>query len=385
MARRIDSFLPKNIGTVVGGALCGLLVGGCASPGPPRPPSLRLPGAVTGLSAARVGDTVTLRFTMPSRTTDNLPIREATLTPVLCRGEAAGACAPLPPGTPLAVHGPHGTANEVRLDDHLSVALAAGPPRALQYRVELLNDRGRTAGFSAPVWTAAGSGLTAVAGLRVEATRLGDLIAWQPADAGDASRVILSRTRMSPPAQGEAKVAAPVLLRAEENGAHENGAASRVAQMLDTAVTEGVEYRYSAYRERTVTLAGHTISMRSDESAPVSFTLRDTFPPPVPTDLSVAGFVTQAAGTTPASYAVDLIWQPVEDPGLAGYNVYRERMQSEGAAAPRAKLNASPLGLPAFHDTTAQAGESYVYSVTSVDRKGNESRAVTVVLAAAND
>jgi len=53
--------------------LAGLTLGltaGCASPGTPLPPSLKLPQAVTGLTATRVGDSVMLAWTTPSRTTN---------------------------------------------------------------------------------------------------------------------------------------------------------------------------------------------------------------------------------------------------------------------------------------------------------------------------
>ena len=46
----------------------------CASPGPPRAPSLQLPNPVSDLSAARVGDHVEIRFTVPRETTDHIPV-----------------------------------------------------------------------------------------------------------------------------------------------------------------------------------------------------------------------------------------------------------------------------------------------------------------------
>ena len=59
---------------------------GCASPGPPLPPSLKLPQVVapTALTATRVGDAVTLHWTTPMRTTDKLLIA-GPITAVICR------------------------------------------------------------------------------------------------------------------------------------------------------------------------------------------------------------------------------------------------------------------------------------------------------------
>src|SRR5579863_10782647 len=47
----------------------GVGLAGCASPGPPLPPSLKLPEVVSsGLTATRVGDEVRLHWTTPART-----------------------------------------------------------------------------------------------------------------------------------------------------------------------------------------------------------------------------------------------------------------------------------------------------------------------------
>src|ERR1700733_8886547 len=60
---------------------------GCASPGSPRPPPLRLPVIVKDLPAERVGDEVHLHWTTPEKTTDDLPIK-GSLTAEICRDPA---------------------------------------------------------------------------------------------------------------------------------------------------------------------------------------------------------------------------------------------------------------------------------------------------------
>jgi hypothetical protein len=44
------------------------------------------------------------------------------------------------------------------------------------------------------------------------------------------------------------------------------------------------------------------------------------------------------------------------------------------------QLNTLPILQPSFHDATANPAESYRYSVTAVDAKGNESPAFTITL-----
>src|SRR5580692_8034289 len=75
--------------------LCLILVG-CAQTGPPLPPSLELPKPPSDLRAIRKGNTVTLTWTAPVRTTDRQTVRSTGPTRI-CRG--AG---PLPEcGTPV--------------------------------------------------------------------------------------------------------------------------------------------------------------------------------------------------------------------------------------------------------------------------------------------
>ena len=51
--------------------LCGLSAAACGRKGPPLPPLVRLPTAVGGYSASRLGDAVVFQFTIPVANTDN--------------------------------------------------------------------------------------------------------------------------------------------------------------------------------------------------------------------------------------------------------------------------------------------------------------------------
>jgi fibronectin type 3 domain-containing protein len=65
---------------------------------------------------------------------------------------------------------------------------------------------------------------------------------------------------------------------------------------------------------------------------------------------------------------IDLIWSPGKDVDIAGYNVYRHEIST-----PLEKLTAEPVQTPAFRDTRVEPGKTYFYSVSAVDRRGNES------------
>jgi fibronectin type 3 domain-containing protein len=66
---------------------------------------------------------------------------------------------------------------------------------------------------------------------------------------------------------------------------------------------------------------------------------------------------------------VDLIWAPVMNADLAGYNVYR----SEAAGEAMVKLNSELVKSPSYRDSAVASGKTYSYSVSAVDVRGNES------------
>jgi fibronectin type 3 domain-containing protein len=65
---------------------------------------------------------------------------------------------------------------------------------------------------------------------------------------------------------------------------------------------------------------------------------------------------------------IDLVWAPVTDVDLDGYNVYRHE---EGL--PPVKVNTALVKSPAYRDAVVISGKSYMYSVSAVDVRGNES------------
>jgi len=71
----------------------------------------------------------------------------------------------------------------------------------------------------------------------------------------------------------------------------------------------------------------------------------------------------------------DLSWSINLETDLAGYRVYRSEEQDTRGAL----LTPDLLLAPAYRDTSVELGHRYWYSVTAVDRAGNESDAGAAV------
>ena len=119
----------------------------------------------------------------------------------------------------------------------------------------------------------------------------------------------------------------------------------------DSDSSQDGEYSYTV-----TTLLAERIE--SDFSNPATIGIRDTFPPDTPGNLV----------TFTGADHVFLSWEPVKDADLSHYRVYRKAPGGDAF-----QLLADQIQDPFFKDTTAVKGTTYAYSVSAVDRKGNES------------
>jgi fibronectin type 3 domain-containing protein len=125
------------------------------------------------------------------------------------------------------------------------------------------------------------------------------------------------------------------------------------------------EQKYE-YRITTVTQVdshGINTAVEGDDSQPVEVFTRDIYPPAQPAGLQA---VFSSVGQKPF---IDLTWAPNLESDLAGYNVFR---RVEGA--PFEKLNQQLVQTSSFRDENVEAGKKYIYSVSAVDLRGNESQ-----------
>jgi predicted small lipoprotein YifL len=146
------------------------------------------------------------------------------------------------------------------------------------------------------------------------------------------------------------------ILRAEPEGAFR-----KVASVPGGAVSyedRGFEFgRRYVYLVRAF-VRGDGGQVESADPEPAEVAAEDVFAPAVPTE------VTAVAGAG----LVSLTWTAVADPDLAGYVVWRRE-----AASGFVRLSREPVRETSFSDASAVAGREYVYAVSAVDLRGNES------------
>ena len=330
----------------------------CGTPGAPQPPSLNLAQPVSDLKAVRNADEVELTWTVPTETTDGAKFRHRGETKVCAAVDQPriDQCAPL---TTLTTPADQKTA---------SVAIKLPPDKSastdyITYAVQVDNDRGRNAGVSNQVQvpTAAVSSLNGAPLIRLTPDAILVTANITPRNESIEQTLELRRSEKTGATQ-ESVVARRVLELAELSGA------ANIELRDDTFIWERTyEYRI-AITASTKVPNGETVTFDAALSNPQELFAHDIFPPATPSGLQ-AVFSGTLTGQPPA---IDLTWTPDVDRDLAGYFVFR-RLQQEPASA-AAKLNAQPVKAPAYHDTAIAAGNTYVYSVSAVDERGNESQ-----------
>ncbi|HKD91915.1 MAG TPA: hypothetical protein VKB56_08430 [Terriglobales bacterium] len=360
-----------------------VLLAGCATPGPPLPPSLELPRPVMDLEATREGNRVLLTWTSPAETTDKLRIRHPGPTAICRKIEAdlSAALQPAPAEAKSSCDNPVATVPASQLQPitapqkpvttpiagaapisrvSYSVEIPAElilqyPDSAAVFYVEPLNSRGHGAGHSNAAGVPLAPSFAPPADFRAEQTKTAIVLSWSPLrHAVDRARLTAYRIERS-------EVGAQTT--PDERLLVAAGSASD-GRVSDTQFNWDKQYRYRIAAVTGVFAAdGKQITeVQGEWSQPVELATRDVFPPAEPA--GVQAVFTQAGDQR----FIDLTWMPNTEADLAGYFVYR---RTEGTEPQR--LNSEPLKSPAFRDTKVVAGARYFYSVSAVDLRGNES------------
>lgn len=331
-----------------------LMLAACATMAPPQPPSLDLPKPTSDLRATRKGDRVILTWTPPTTTTDRQTIRTLGATEI-CRsvtGEMQTCGAPIgkSPGSKTT---PSKKQPPTSYVDSLSSSVEGNDPSAFAtYAVQVLNTDVRSAGLSNQVHVPLIHTLPPPQDFRAQVAKQGVVLSWKadvpspPAGVRYVFRLFRQAVGQQPSTMGEVA-----------------GGSDTSYTFTDSQIEWEKTYDYRAEAVTVISQPGKPdVQVEGDDTAVVKVFTHDVFPPAVPTGL-------QAAFSGPGQQPfIDLVWAPVSDIDLAGYNVYRH---TDGSAA--IKITSELVKTPAYRDTNVQPGTRFYYSVTAVDLRGNES------------
>jgi hypothetical protein len=339
---------------------------GCGVAGVPKPPSLGLPQPVADLRAVRKGDSVYLAWTTPTETTDRLTVRH--LGPArICRSldtamsECGNAVGEVPaPQLPEAGSQqiksvtPATKVQASYIDPLPQAAQVENPGAQIFYAISVLNGNRRSAGLSNVVQVPAVAAPPPPSGFRARVTAEGVVLSWTGIPrAPDVPGARYTYRVYRRPEGGDADTVAGELPLD----------ASAATQIVDHGFEWEKTYFYRATIVTFIHLEGGPSTQFEGEDTPaVRVVAHDVFPPVVPSGLQA---VFSGVGQQPF---IDLIWAPDTDADLAGYNIFR----CEPGAEP-VKINADLVRTPAFRDMNVASGRVYVYSVSAVDVRGNES------------
>ena len=343
---------------------------GCGAPGEPTPPSSPIPVAINDLSAQQAGDAVQLTFTMPSTTTSRerltgtpaIEILRGALKPNDSPDEKSFRTVQTIPG---ALVGEYRTGDKIQILNRISIDdLRSYPGGALAYRVRTRASRKRASADSNTAILRIRPVAERIASVNVAVTESAIELSWSPptrittgAPIPSISEYRVYRGEIEPASGAVASDLSQVkwkspltLLASTTSNAYR-----------DTNFDFGKTYFYAVRTE--IPADGGTVE--SADSVLAAITPRDIFPPAVPQGLLVAVIV----GSPTNGPEVDLSWSINAETDLAGYRVYRSEQQD----TPGQLVTLDLLLSPAYRDTSVQFGHHYWYSVTAVDRSGNES------------
>lgn len=334
---------------------------GCGTPGAPQLPSLQLARPVEDLTGVRKGNRVQLDWTLPKKNTDKTQVKFIPQARI-CRNEGSAlmssctevAKIPVPnPEPPKKQKGePEPKPERMQYVDILPERMEEHDPSGfVAYAVEMLNRHGRSAGLSNQVFIPLAPTLPAPDEVSAAVSAEGVTVSWSGAEPPKAPAGVTYQYRIMRSPAGSPAYVAVSDVEPSASGSY-----------LDK--TFAWEQKYD-YRITTVTLVhsqGHDASVDGDDSKPTEVFTKDIYPPSQPVGLQA---VFSSVGQKPF---VDLSWAPNTEGDVAGYNVFRRIKGGQFA-----KLNTQLVSVPSFRDSNTEAGKTYIYSVSAVDQRGNES------------
>jgi hypothetical protein len=348
-----------------------LLTAGCGAPGDPVPPSPPVPAAIKDLTAHQAGDGVELSFTLPSNSIsgEKLPappaveILRGTVRP---DGSADAKSFRVVYTIPGALVDNYRADGRMRFTDPIAPEeTKSHPGGAVTYIVRTRASQKRASKDSNVVTLRMFPVPAPVASVEARVTESAVELTWpvpartaaaKPVSTITGYRIYRSEIHPSAPAsspedlpQGRPESHAALLASSESNN------------YRDTSFV--FEHTYVYIVRSVIQVEGD--ELESSDSQPVTVTPHDTFPPAPPQGLVAALLPGLATGTV----LVDLSWSINLETDLAGYRVYRTEQEGTRGQLVTPEL----LPTPAVRDRSVQPGHRYWYTVTALDRAGNES------------
>ena len=273
------------------------------------PPTLDIPVTITDFRAWESGDNIEFEFTLPDKTTENLPLKSVRSIELRI-GE--GEIIQLPVNKP----GP--------VTDQVPAQMWIGKTVVLAVRAT--GPKGKASAWSNPASLAVIQPLATPSTPKPQNVERGVELTWT--GTGPRYRIF----------------------RAEADGQPQQLADSDGPRYLDDTTVYGTRYRY-------LVQAIAAENQWSVVSEPAEITPVDTFPPAVPEGLSAV----------PTPQSIELAWTRNTETDFRGYNIFRSVDNG-----PFEKI-ASLIEAPTFSDSKIEAGKKYRYTVSAVDLTGNES------------
>ena len=355
------------------------LIVGCGAPGEPQPPQAPVPAPIADLSAQQSGDGVALTFTAARETPGGVLLPEPPAIEIYRSaahpdGSADEKSFRLVYTIPGALAETYMQGDRVRFVDPIPPEeIRAHPGETLFYRVRARVSQKRASADSNTVSVRIFPVPEGIPGVQARVTETAIELDWPEPQRSSAGAAVPSisgyriyRGELDP---ATIEAAQTDFSRAKWRKLVTLLAPSPTNHFRDTQFEFGIAYAYVV--RSVITADGNPVE--SGDSVAAIVTPRDTFPPAAPQGL-VAVYVTPGASPEPR---VELSWSISVETDLAGYRVYRS--EQEGARGQL--LTPDLLPAPAFRDISVDVGHRYWYTVTAVDRAGNESApsaAVTV-------
>jgi hypothetical protein len=348
-----------------------LLSASCGAPGDPVPPSPLVAAAIKDLAAHQAGDGVELSFTLPSNSISGEKLAAPPAVEIL-----RGAVKPDGPADaksfrvvytiPGALVENYRGDGGVRFTDPIAPEQTkAHPGGAVAYLVRTRASQKRASAdsnvvslriFPVPAPLASVEARVTESAVELTWTALGGTAAGEPINTISSYRIYRSEIHPVaaasspqdlPPGKMESRAA---LLASSETNSYR-----------DTSMVFDHTYVYIV--RSVIQVEGE--ELESSDSQPVTVTARDIFPPAAPQGLVGA----LLPGSPPGTVLVELSWSINLETDLAGYRIYRS--EQEGTRGQLVTPDLLPT--PAVRDTSVEPGHRYWYTVTAVDRAGNES------------